>query len=111
MYSDTDAEWRDAKGDVPKGAKWRRADPVGTRVSVWDGAKKSWYSGEVLRLKKRGGQVRYRSLTAREAARLQSFPDDFEFVPDGGRGSVYLQIGNAVPCKLAEAVARSIAKR
>ncbi len=40
-----------------------------------------------------------RTITPREAARLQSFPDDFEFI--GNKTSVCTQIGNAVPPKLA----------
>ena len=40
-----------------------------------------------------------RTLTAREAARIQSFPDDFEFF--GTKSCVCKQIGNAVPPKLA----------
>lgn len=41
-----------------------------------------------------------RTLTPREAARLQSFDDDFEFL--GSQGSVYQMIGNAVPPKFAK---------
>lgn len=49
---------------------------------------------------------RLRRITIKEAARIQSFPDDYEFC--GNKGKIYTQIGNAVPCKLAEAVAKSV---
>lgn len=44
-----------------------------------------------------------RTLTPREAARIQSFPDDFVF--EGDKRSIARQIGNAVPPKLARFVA------
>ncbi|MEE4355153.1 MAG: DNA cytosine methyltransferase [Desulfococcaceae bacterium] len=47
-----------------------------------------------------------RGLSLREAARLQSFPDDFIF--QGCLGSMQQQIGNAVPPLLAEAIFRQI---
>ena len=48
-----------------------------------------------------GHPTQNRALSAREAARLQSFDDDYIFV--GNRGQLARQIGNAVPVKLAKA--------
>ena len=47
-----------------------------------------------------------RPITHREAARLQSFPDTFEF--DGSKIEIARQIGNAVPPVLAAAIARHV---
>lgn len=52
-----------------------------------------------------------RAISIREAAILQSFPANFDFVPEGQNISgvtLARQIGNAVPPRLGEAVARSI---
>jgi len=57
----------------------------------------------------KGKESLYRRLSVREVARIQTFPDDYEFlytdVADG-----YKMIGNAVPVKFAEAIANKIKK-
>jgi len=50
---------------------------------------------------------RLRSLTHREYARLQTFPDSWEFV-GGNKRDVHIQIGNAVPIQFAERLGHNI---
>jgi DNA (cytosine-5)-methyltransferase 1 len=47
-----------------------------------------------------------RPLSVHEYARIQQFPDDWKFI--GSANDKYKQIGNAVPCGLAEAVGKAI---
>lgn len=50
--------------------------------------------------------ARLRRLTVDEAIRIQTFPHKYQFA--GGTAAIFRQIGNAVPCKLAEVVARGV---
>lgn len=49
-----------------------------------------------------------RSITVREAARLQTFDDDFEFL--GSRGDQYKMIGNAVPPAFSKIIAETVSE-
>ena len=87
--------WNDVSYTIPAMAK---------QVAIWPGSpdmekveKDLWKFGE-------GGLTR--RLSWREAAAIQTFPTDLEF--SGDLTSIYKQIGNAVPVKLAEFVANYI---
>ena len=52
--------------------------------------------------------VETRPLQIREYARIQTFPDEWEF--KGSLGAIYRQIGNAVPVNMAAALGRSLVR-
>lgn len=56
----------------------------------------------------KGKEELYRRLSVRECARIQTFPDTFEFIYTDV-ADAYKMIGNAVPVNLAFAVAKTIA--
>lgn len=73
----------------------------------WDGQCPTITAGFDNFSRGRYGHPEYdRAITPREAARLQGFPDEFKFY--GNRADVRLQIGNAVPPPMAEAIGSSL---
>ena len=54
-----------------------------------------------------GHPEQHRAISLREAAKLQSFADNYVFYGDSQAG-IGAQIGNAVPVKMAEALARTL---
>lgn len=90
--------WQDkpsGSGDVMGRMWWNKPGPT-IRTEFWK-PEKGRYLHPVLN----------RPITHREAARIQSFPDDFYF--EGTKIEIGKQIGNAVPPLLAEAVAKHLA--
>lgn len=58
-----------------------------------------------------GHPEQHRAISLREAAMLQTFPADYSFVPEGGKikfSSMGRLIGNAVPVRLGEVIAKSL---
>lgn len=90
----------------------------GNRTPIVDeeqlyGDGKAWVNEYHAKLRKGGKPLarkfapdRLRRLTIDEAAAIQTFPPDYEFV--GRASSIYSQIGNAVPCKLARCIGVSV---
>ena len=72
--------------------KLKYDEPCGTVVNV---RKSMWVH-----------PAKSRSLSVREAARLQTFPDDFKFY--GTKDSQFQQVGNAVPPIMAKAIAEKV---
>ncbi len=89
--------------DCPEGASLYKGYSDAWKKCPWDEAS--------CTIKENHGGVNLhpklpRVLTAREMARLQSFPDDFIF--QGTKNKQLVQIGNAVPCLLGKAIGLAV---
>ena len=78
------------------------------------GAQSNWIAGYHRAFLENNGEnggpceipKRMRRMTLKEAARIQTFPDDYKW--PCSKSASYKQVGNAVPCKLAYAVASAL---
>lgn len=103
-------DWRDLPRDMLPGSMQRALRKDHTRRyrrMTWDGIPRA----VITRFRDpKSGEYTHpeqnRTITIREAARLQGFPDSFVF--HGDRSSQYDQVGNAVPTQLAQAIAEEI---
>ena len=103
VFSKHSEEMKQRLMAVPEGKSLYERYPESWRKSPWDAPS--------CTIKENHGAVNIhpklpRVITAREMARLQSFPDDFIFC--GSKKDQLVQIGNAVPCNLAKAIALTI---
>lgn len=96
--------------NLDESLKHTYTDPRRTQNTVYLRLNYSTPSGTVLNVRKSMWihPVKTRAISIREAARLQTFPDNFIF--EGSKDSQYQQIGNAVPPLLGRAVAEQVLK-
>ncbi|WP_145028455.1 DNA cytosine methyltransferase [Paenibacillus sp. Y412MC10] len=96
--------------DLDESYKQTYSDPGRTQNTVYLRLDYQAPSGTVLNVRKSMWihPRKNRAISIREAARLQTFPDNFVF--EGSKDSQYQQIGNAVPPLLGRALAEQILK-
>ena len=103
--------WKNIPADIPS-KRVQRIRETGGRTTLYGRLEWNKPSYTITTYFNRPGNGTYihpeedRVITAREAARLQSFPDDYLFF--GSKGSFTTQIGNAVPPLLAYHVAKKL---
>lgn len=103
--------WRNLPNDLQKeymqGSYFLSGGKTGmARRLSWDEPSLTLTCAPAQKQTERCHPVETRPLTIREYARIQTFPDDWQFC--GSLSSQYKQIGNAVPVNLAQAVGRSL---
>jgi DNA (cytosine-5)-methyltransferase 1 len=103
--------WRDLPDDLQReymqGSYFLGGGKTGmARRLSWDSPSLTLTCAPAQKQTERCHPEETRPLTVREYARIQTFPDDWQFA--GSTSSQYKQIGNAVPVNLALAVGRSL---
>lgn len=103
--------WRDLPDDVAKEYMGKSYYSGGGRTGMarrisWDEPCLTLTCSPAQKQTERCHPDEIRPFTVREYARIQSFPDDWEF--SGSMAQQYKQIGNAVPVELAKAVGLSL---
>ncbi|WP_375477541.1 DNA cytosine methyltransferase [uncultured Jatrophihabitans sp.] len=111
QHLDPGQDWRDLPFDLLPGSMKRALRKDHTRRyrrMTWDGVPRSIITR--FRDPKSGEYThpeQHRTISIREAARIQGFPDWFSFA--GANTSKYTQVGNAIPVPLARAIAGEVA--
>ena len=103
--------WRDLPEDIAKEYMGKSYYSGGGRTGMarrisWDEPSLTLTCSPAQKQTERCHPEETRPFTVREYARIQSFPDDWEF--SGSMGQQYKQIGNAVPVEFAKAIGLSI---
>lgn len=103
--------WRDLPEDLQRAALGKAYDSWGGRGGFfrrlsWDRPAPALTTNPGTKATMLCHPTELRPLSVREYARLQQFPDDWQF--GGGTPQLYLQIGNAVPVGLGQAVGEAV---
>lgn len=103
--------WRDLPDEIAKEYMGKSYYSGGGRTGMarrisWDEPSLTLTCSPAQKQTERCHPDETRPFTVREYARIQSFPDDWEFA--GSMGQQYKQIGNAVPVEFAKAIGLSI---
>ena len=103
--------WRDLDDDLQReymgGSYFLGGGKTGmARRLAWDEPSLTLTTAPAQKQTERCHPSETRPLTVREYARIQTFPDEWEFC--GSISSQYKQIGNAVPVNMAQALGRSL---
>lgn len=103
--------WRDLPKEIAKEYMGKSYYSSGGRTGMarrisWDEPSLTLTCSPAQKQTERCHPDETRPFTTREYARIQSFPDDWEFV--GSVSNIYKQIGNAVPVNMAKAIGLSI---